>query len=210
MIDAFLEQTLFFYLKWCGFKSKVKSSHLVIWSVLNLIKFTKIGKTLSRLRNLVMTKANSTWANIIGSLDLWLLLWKFPLLWLCVAKLLTSYLNICVCITAFVPVSHLQLEAETSTASYEISFAANISPSIYISLKSERPPSPPAPHLFYTSAFFTAAFISRQQKFYTSLFPLLTFCWNGLAVWMTGSGFPLASAATRRAALRPKDKIWHV
>ena len=96
---------------------------------------------------------------------------------------------VCVCVGGCITALVTQLcfvpaaGGRKSTASYEISFPANNPSSIYISPKSE-PAFPPlrAPHLFCSPFAPTiAAFISRQQKFYTT-FPLLTFWWNGPAI----------------------------
>ena len=70
------------------------------------------------------------------------------------------------------------------TVSHEISFQTKNPSSIYTT------PQPPksafpllrAPHLFCSPlASAIATFMSGQQKFYTTLFPLLTFWWDGLA-----------------------------
>lgn len=67
-------------------------------------------------------------------------------------------------------------------------------------------PSLWAPHLFCSPfASAIAAFISRQQKFYATLFS--PYWHSDEMAWpkMTGNRFPLARAATQRAAFRRYD-----
>lgn len=97
-----------------------------------------------------------------------------------------------------------------STASHEISFPANNPSSIYISPKSESA-FPPlwAPHLFCSPfASAIAAFISRQQKFYATLFS--PYWHSDEMAWpkMTGNRFPLARLP--RSALPSEDTMSHV